>query len=101
MSTVPWVVIPRFDDGPSEEVNDCERASVEIAAKATAANTRGIARRTIVAKFFLPKWPARLPATPAWQVNKKRDSEIQFDDLIVSPLIGIAISDAACDAIEL
>jgi hypothetical protein len=32
----------------------------------------------------------RRPARPARQANKKCDSEIHLDDLIVSPLIGIA-----------
>jgi hypothetical protein len=38
----------------------------------------------------LPDSPTRIPARPALQANKKCDSAIHLDDLIVSPLIGIA-----------
>jgi hypothetical protein len=39
---------------------------------------------------FLREWATRLPARPARQANKNRDSEIHLNDLIVSPSIGIA-----------
>jgi hypothetical protein len=38
----------------------------------------------------LPDWPTRLPARPALQANEKCDSAIHLDEIIVSPLIGIA-----------
>jgi hypothetical protein len=38
----------------------------------------------------LPEWPTRIPARPARQANKKCDSAIHLDDLIVSPSIGMA-----------